>query len=299
MTVSHDDQAYAAGPGPARLARVYRSPDTPTTGAPVVVDIHGGAWSNLDRTAGARYDRALAERGYLVVAVDFRQAPEWTHPAASADIVAAIRWIRADADRLGADPARIGLVGSSSGGHLALMAACCPDGVGRAGSQGAGSKGAGSEGAGSEGIGGAGPDASVACVAALWPPVDPAARYRFAREQQAVGPAARRTHYAALVAGSLGYFGDEATMESASIADIVASGRAAALPPLWLCYPSEDANVPRPIVDRLRATWAAAGASVEMTTYHGQVHGFGHHPGGVGAAFVEDLAGFVGRHLGG
>lgn len=264
------------------MARVYRSAKTPDRDAAVVVDVHGGAWSNLDRTAGARYDRALAERGFLVVAVDFRQAPEDRHPSGSADIAGAIRWVRGQAGGLGADPGRIGLVGSSSGGHLALLVGCRPNEAEHA---------PGIDPGDAEG------DASVACVAALWPPVDPRARYRFACEQQQCGPPALRAHYTNLMAGSLGYFGDEATMESASVADLVGAGRASVLPPIWLCYPTADANVPRAIVDRLRDSWAAAGGAVELTLYHGQVHGFGHQPGGAAAAFVDDLAGFFHRHL--
>ena len=79
-----------------------------------------------------------------------------------------------------------------------------------------------------------------------------------------------------MVAGSMGYFGSEPVMSGASIAQIVEAGAARALPPLWICYPSEDTNVPRPIVEHLRDAWAAAGGLVEMTVYEGERHGFGH-----------------------
>lgn len=236
---------------------------------------------------GEVYDRALAGRGFLVVAIDFRQAPAFQHPAGSADVTRAVRWIRESADLLGADGSRVGLVGSSSGGHLALLAACRPDEPEHL----------------QPGPGEPQPDvgpgsASVACVAALWPPVDPLARYRFALDRLESGPPELRDRYAGLVKGSMGYFGSEPVMHGASIARIVEAGEARALPPLWICYPTEDTNVPRPIVEHLRDAWASAGGLVEMTVYEGQAHGFGHRPGAATDAFIENLSSFLARHLG-
>jgi len=282
------DQPYATRAGRPTLARIYRSTSTPRKGAPVVVDVHGGAWSGGDRSMGELYDRALAERGFLVVAIDFRQAPDFQHPAGSADVTRAVRWIRDSADLLGADPSRIGLVGSSSGGHLALLAACRPDesehvqaDPGEVWHQDAQPT-----------------SASVSCVAALWPPVDPLARYRFALGRLDSGPPELGERYAALVKGSLSYFGSEPVMHGASIPRIVEAGEARALPPLWICYPTEDTNVPRSIVEHLRDAWASAGAPVEMTVYEGQHHGFGHQPGSATDDFIENLNLFFVRHLG-
>jgi acetyl esterase/lipase len=291
-TITATEHAYLTRSGQPIMARVYRSTSTPDEGAPVVVDVHGGAWSAGDRSMGEHYDRALAERGFLVAAIDFRQSPGSQHPAGSADVTWAVRWIRASADLLGADGSRIGLVGSSSGGHLAVLAACRPDEP--------------------EHLQPA-PDldpvrssdaepqpmsASVSCVAALWPPVDPLARYRFALERLDSGPPELRERYASLVKGSTGYFGSEPVMAQASIARIVEAGEARALPPLWICYPSEDTNVPRPIVDHLRDAWAGAGGQVQMTVYEGELHGFGHRPGPASGAFIEELSAFLLRHLG-
>ena len=127
---------------------------------------------------GELYDRALAERGFVVVAIDFRQAPRFQHPAGSADVTRAVRWIRGSADLLGADASRIGLVGSSSGGHLALLAACRPDESEHVQPDPGEVRDPDAEPA----------SASVSCVAALWPPVDPLARYRFALDRLDSGP---------------------------------------------------------------------------------------------------------------
>lgn len=288
VTTSTTEHAYVTRAGLPTLARVYRSTSTPEQGAPVVVDVHGGAWSRGDRSMGELYDRALAERGFLVVAIDFRQAPRFRHPAGSADVTRAVRWIRESADLLGSDSSRIGLVGSSSGGHLALLAACRPNEAEHVERDDREVR----------------PDeadptsASVSCVAALWPPVDPLARYRFAVGQLQSGPPELRELYAALIDGSTGYFGSEAEMQRASIAHIVEAGAARALPPLWICYPTEETNVPRPIVEHLRDAWATAGGLVEMTVYEGETHGFGHRPGPATDAFIDDLDAFMARSLG-
>jgi acetyl esterase/lipase len=243
---------------------------------------------------GELYDRALAERGFMVVAVDFRQAPRFQHPGGSADVTRAVRWIRESADLLGADPSRIGLVGSSSGGHLALLAACRPDEPEHRQSDPGEARSP--DPIQSPDTGSA--SASVSCVAALWPPVDPLARYRFALDRLESGPPELRERYARLVSGSIAYFGSEPVMHSASIARIVGAGEARTLPPLWICYPTEDTNVPRSMVEQLRDAWAAAGGLVEMTVYEGELHGFGHRPGPATDAFNEELSLFFIRHLG-
>jgi dienelactone hydrolase len=83
-----------------------------------------------------------------------------------------------------------------------------------------------------------------------------------------------------------------------SIPRIVEAGEARTLPSLWIWYPSEDTNVPRPIVEHLRDAWAAAGGLVDMTVYEGQSHAFGHRPGPATDTFIEGLKSFFVRHLG-
>jgi acetyl esterase/lipase len=86
---------------------------------PAVLCIHGGGFR-----AGARagYDRLivqLAERGYVAATASYRLAPKYPFPAAVHDVKAAVRWLRANAEKYGIDPTRIGVTGGSAGGHLA------------------------------------------------------------------------------------------------------------------------------------------------------------------------------------
>jgi acetyl esterase/lipase len=61
----------------------------------------------------------MAERGYVAATVTYRLAPQHPFPAAIHDVKAAVRWLRANADRYHIDPEHIGVVGDSAGGHLA------------------------------------------------------------------------------------------------------------------------------------------------------------------------------------
>ncbi|MCX7750582.1 MAG: alpha/beta hydrolase [Candidatus Bipolaricaulota bacterium] len=86
---------------------------------PVVVWIHGGGWRGGDK-AGTPAPEVLGE-GYAVASINYRLSPEAPFPAQIHDCKAAVRWLRAHADRYGLDPDRIGVWGSSAGGHLAAL----------------------------------------------------------------------------------------------------------------------------------------------------------------------------------
>lgn len=283
------DTAYAAPDGVELLARLHRPAAADAEPLPAVVEVHGGSWAGLDRTVGERYCRPLAAAGMVVASVDFRQGPDHRHPAASADVAAAVRWLRASADQLGVDPDRIGLVGSSSGGHLALLVATRPDADEH--------RGVPLVVRGSL-VDPAEVSAAVSCVAALWPPVDPLARYRYARDHVGTPvPEGDRFRPHLLVAGTEAYFGDEAAMAEASVAGRVAAGRATHLPPAWIAHPELDRNVPRALVDDLAAAWERAGGEIGITSYPDEPHAFGHADGPSTDRFVADLTRFLSHHL--
>jgi acetyl esterase/lipase len=115
--------SFAAPGGPALTLDVYRT-HAPRRGLrPILVQIYGGAWQRGAPGDDALFARYFAARGYVVVAIDYRHAPRWIWPAQLADVQAALAWIGAHAGEYKADPARTALIGRSSGGQLALMAA--------------------------------------------------------------------------------------------------------------------------------------------------------------------------------
>jgi acetyl esterase/lipase len=87
--------------------------------APAVLCIHGGGFRAGNRDRWNKLCQQLAERGYVAATVTYRLAPKYQFPAAVHDVKAAVRWLRANASKYGIDPARIGVVGDSAGGHLA------------------------------------------------------------------------------------------------------------------------------------------------------------------------------------
>ena len=98
--------------------RVYR-PETQSV-LPLLLYAHGGGWVTGSLDSHDRVCRMLANRlPAIVVAVDYRCAPEHVYPAALDDVEAAWHWARANAVQLGADGARFVVAGDSSGGNLA------------------------------------------------------------------------------------------------------------------------------------------------------------------------------------
>ncbi len=112
------DVAYVSG-GTERQRLDVFFPEKSDKPVPLVVWIHGGAWS-----AGSK-DRCpalpLLEDGYAVASVTYRFSQHAVFPAQIEDCRAAIRWLRAHAAELNIDPERIGAWGSSAGGHLVAL----------------------------------------------------------------------------------------------------------------------------------------------------------------------------------
>ncbi|HWE35120.1 MAG TPA: alpha/beta hydrolase [Isosphaeraceae bacterium] len=88
---------------------------------PAVVVIHGGAWRAGNKRDNRRVLDELAGRGYVAVSPEYRFCPKETFPAQVLDVKAAVRWIKVHAKEHKIDPERVGAMGFSAGGHLALM----------------------------------------------------------------------------------------------------------------------------------------------------------------------------------
>ncbi len=94
---------------------------------PGLIFVHGGSWTSGSRKHYVSYCRHFAEMGYVAATIEYRLSGEAPFPAAIQDVNCAIRWMRANAAKLGVDPNKIGLVGGSAGGHLVMLAAYDPN----------------------------------------------------------------------------------------------------------------------------------------------------------------------------
>ena len=98
---------------------------------PALVAVHGGGWFTGDRSFYAHWGPYLAKRGFVLFAVDYRlaEAGRKAYPEAPQDVRAAVRFLEGRGPALGADPARIGLMGDSAGAHLAALETLTDGGV--------------------------------------------------------------------------------------------------------------------------------------------------------------------------
>ena len=116
------DVQYGSAGGAPLLLDVY----LPSGGAPhpAVVVVHGGAWVSGDKSLWAAEGQRLAGEGFAAFVANYRLAPpggNWPSPAALDDLRAAVAWIRANAACYGVDPGRVGALGGSAGGNLAML----------------------------------------------------------------------------------------------------------------------------------------------------------------------------------
>jgi acetyl esterase/lipase len=116
------DIPYAGTGNPRQRLDLYL-PKTPGAGKlPVIVFLHGGGWRYGDKASGAAQLMPFVRSGqYAGVSAGYRLTDEAVWPAQIHDSKAAIRWIRANADKYGLAPQRIAVWGRSAGAHLALM----------------------------------------------------------------------------------------------------------------------------------------------------------------------------------
>jgi acetyl esterase len=148
-------------------ARIYQ-PQGPGP-FPLVLDLHGGAWTRKDRFAEEPMDRAIASSGVVVVAIDMTLSGEAPYPANIQDANYGIRWLKSKAKEWNADGSSVGIYGSSTGGHIAILLAMRPKDARYNAIQ--------LEGAPSV-------DASVAYVACRSPITDPYARWQQAEKMK-------------------------------------------------------------------------------------------------------------------
>jgi acetyl esterase/lipase len=227
---------------------------------PGVLLVHGGAWKLGSRQQLKGYGFLIGRQGFVCVASEYRLSEEAAWPAQLHDVKAAIRWMRATADELGLDPDRIAVMGASSGGQLALVAA---ETAGEPEWEGAGGN----------------PEAAstVAAVVAFYAPT------RLDRD----GPMLRE--FIDLL------MGDDVSDQGyrcASPVELLRPGH----PPTLIFHSNRDDIVPRQQSLTLYDRLVQLGVPVELHLYDGEPHAFDARPE-LGREAANLVASFLNRHL--
>ena len=116
------DVPYAGTDNPRQTLNLYLPTAKSEKPRPVIVFIHGGGWRAGNKSGGRRWLTPYLRSGrYAGVSVGYRLTDEAHWPSQIHDCKAAIRWIRAHASEYNLDPNKIGIMGTSAGGHLVAM----------------------------------------------------------------------------------------------------------------------------------------------------------------------------------
>jgi acetyl esterase/lipase len=115
------DVVYGKGGGSDLKLDVYRPREDSAKARPAAIFIHGGGWRAGNKFPPNPLVLDLARKGFVSLSIEYRLVPEVRFPGMVEDCKCAVRWLRAHAKEYGVDPTRIGVWGTSAGGHLAAM----------------------------------------------------------------------------------------------------------------------------------------------------------------------------------
>jgi acetyl esterase len=239
---------------------------------PTVLDLHGGAWRRKDRFAEEPMDRAIAASGVLVVAVDLRLSEEAPYPASVQDANYGVRWLKSKAAEWNGDPSKIGVYGSSSGGHVAQLLGMRP----RDARYNAIALPAAPS-----------LDATVAYVATRSPISDP-----FARFQQA-----ERMKRESMIENSRIYFNPWDTIYEGNPQLMLERREVVTMVPMLIMQGALDDNVLPAVQEKFAATYKAAGGVCELTVFEGSEHEWVAKPGPQTDRAREMVKAFIARQL--
>ena len=259
-----------AASGRMLMARVYQPHGVGPF--PTLLDLHGGAWNNKDRAANEPMDRAVAASGVLVVAIDLTLAPEAPYPASVQDANYGVRWLKSNVVGWNGDPSKVGVYGSSSGGHVAQLLGMRPRDP-RYSSIPLPSA--------------AGVDATVAYVATRSPISD-----TYARFQQA-----ERIKREAMIENNRIYFNPWQTIHEGNPQELLERREAVSLVPMLIMQGALDDNVLPAVQEKFAAAYRAAGGVCELAIFENCEHEWVAKPGPQTERAREMVKAFIARQL--
>jgi acetyl esterase len=253
------------------IARIYQ-PKGPGP-FPVLLDLHGGAWNNKDRTANEPMARAVAASGVLVVSPDMTLAPEAPYPACVQDAHYAVRWLKWKAPGWNGDPASLGILGSSSGGHVGQLIALKPR------------------------------DPKYAAIPLTEAPqLDAGIRYLATRspisDTVARNRQAEKMKREPMIRNNKNFWVPWETINEGNPQSILERRENAPLPPLLIMQGGLDDNVLPALQEKFVASWRAAGGDARLEVFEGCEHEWVAKPGPMTDKAHEMVKAFIARNLG-
>ena len=285
--VEHLELRWARIDGCPYRATVWRPATDRPTRAPwaTLLDVPGGPSRHFDRSVDFYFNRKLAACGAVVVAIDFRRGPFHPYPSPCIDVNAATRWVKREAAALGGTGERLGVVGGSCGGQVALLSALRPHDPVYASAAGHETVEAWSP--------GVQPDATIDYVLALWPITDVPGHYDYVTtrpDDDEVASYLVRAHDSV-------YGGSLDRMREASPLHTVREGRAQRLPPVLLQLPELDSQVPVSMQEAFIEAYRQRGGCIERALLPGMAHSAANDPGDDADQCVEVMKRFVAAQL--
>jgi acetyl esterase len=245
MDFRTDDVAYQHQDGQPLLARLYQ-PIGPGP-FPAVLEVHGGAWTGGDRFNNVAIAEALAADGVVVLSIDFRMPPVAPYPGLLQDVNLGVRFLKANAKNFRSRPEWVGSWGTSSGGHVVLLAGMRPHDARYAALPGP-----------------TGVDATQAWVISGWGVLCPLLRYDLAKQANNAG----------VVANHDAFWVTEDAMREGSPPLMLERGEKVALPPALVFGGDADEWVPVDLMRKFVADYAKAGGKSELVLYPKANHQF-------------------------
>jgi acetyl esterase/lipase len=252
------------------MARIYQPQGTGPF--PVLLDLHGGAWNNKDRFANEPMDRAVAASGILVVAVDLTLAPEAPYPASVQDANYGVRWLKSKAATWNGNATKLGVLGSSTGGHIAELLGMRPrdaryNAIPLPSAPNV--------------------DATVAYVATRSPISDPYARFQQAEKMKRDS----------MMKSTRTWFNPWETIYEANPQQILDRREKVSLVPILVMQGALDTNVIPPIQEKFAASYRAAGGEIQFEMFADCEHEWIATPGPQTDRAHEMLKGFIAKQL--
>ena len=268
--VREHDLEYLHVGGVTRQVRSYQ-PEGPGP-FPMLLSIHGGAWTDKDHTDYASTSKPLAATGLVVASIGQRVGAGFPYPIQIQDIHYGVRWVKAHAGDFNGDSDAVGGIGYSSGGHTLPLAAMRIDDSRYSALP----------------LEGSSPDdARLAWMISCWPVIEPYLRYEIAK-------AAGKTEL--LEKHHMFFQGDEAMHESTPL-NIINRGEKLTLPPALVMHGTEDDVMPIEASERFVAAYNGSGGKAHLVPFQGKGHGWAREAGSEVDEFVKVVTDFIAKQI--